>query len=148
MSASRERLVSLDEVRGVVTVIGEALELLTAGSLGEDVSGQLRAQLGEPSSRRERRDLVGEIVRFLAEHPGMSIEAIARGVRARTVAVRRLLEEDDRFVELPRLPGRRGPARCWALAPPGNAPVRDRGTGFSGVDPGGATARSSEPHEG
>jgi len=63
-----------------------------------------------------RSDLASDLEDFLAEHPGETTYAIARGVRVRRQIATKALEEDDRFVEVPPSPPQKSNARCWKLA--------------------------------
>src|SRR5438128_1532657 len=73
------------------------------------------------------RDLPGEVVAWLTEHPESVTEEISAGVRARPKAVRQILTGDPRFALFSALlTGRKHNARMWTLA---LVPVPRDGTG-------------------
>lgn len=62
------------------------------------------------------RYLASDLEEFLADHPGSTTYAIAQGVHVRRQAATKVLEADERFVEVPPSWPQKSNARCWSLA--------------------------------
>ena len=102
---------------------GETITL-TADEVGHVVTGLYARRM----RKAKTRNVVSEVVAFLDLKPGSSTIEIARAIGARDSHVRRVLQTDPQFQNVPAGRGLSARLRAWIVAPNDSQPGPRAGT--------------------